>query len=549
MLDQKRHDTVLKDKSIYLAIHMYRKDGTIKNNYAIIKIPTSQVSRFVMLPEHKGRTQIIILDDVIRYCLGDIFSMFDYDTFHAYTFKFTRDAELDIDNDVSKSFMEIMAESLEQRKIGQPVRFVFDKNTPEVLLKLLTKKLQISKKDKLNSSGRYHNFKDFMGFPAIGGGELKYEKKPPIPHKDLYNAHSIFTVIQEKDVMLHYPYQSFQYFIDWLREASIDPKVKAIKITIYRLAKNSSIINALINAARNGKVVTAFMELQARFDEKANIYWSEKLQEGGVNIIHGIPGLKVHSKLLLIKRRETRHQYKYYAHIGTGNFNEETARIYADNSLLTSNEKITQEVDKVFGLFENHYRPVRFQKLIVSPFSQRKFFIRLINNEIQHVKDGRKGKIIIKLNNLVDETIARKLYQASQYGVEIKLIIRGICILVPGIPKVSGNIEGISIVDKYLEHSRIIYFHNNGDEKFYISSADWMIRNFDNRIEVSVPILDKSIQAELLKMLEIQLKDNTKSRYLDEGKMNQYRRNKKKNVRSQIDFYNYLKKVFDNRKK
>ncbi len=548
MLLQLHYRTMLKDKSIYLAVHMFKSKGKKKDdNYALIKVPIPVVSRFVILPEENGKKQIIILDDVIRYCLEDIFYMFDYDEFEAFTVKFTRDAELDIDNDVQKSFMEVMAESLEQRKEGQPVRFIYDENMPETLLNILTEKLQITEKDKMSSSGRYHNFKDFMKFPNIGGKHLEHPKLRPLLHKDLYQAKSIFNVIRKKDVMLHFPYQSFQYVIDWLREASIDPKVKSIKITIYRLAKNSSIINSLINAARNGKVVTAFMELQARFDEKANIYWSEKLQKEGVRIIHGIPGLKVHSKLILIKRKVSKRKYEYFSYIGTGNFNEETARIYADNALITSNPKISQEVDKVFGLFENHYKPVRFQQLIVSPVSQRKFFIRMINREINFAKEGKKAQIIIKLNNIVDEIIARKIYQAGEAGVDVKLIVRGICILKPGLKGVSENIEGISIVDKFLEHSRIIYFYNDGDEKFFISSADWMVRNFDHRIEVGCPIHDKQIQQELKKMLDIQLKDNTKARLLGNNVENKYKKTRsKKKIRSQVEFYNYLKEQFEN---
>lgn len=542
MLNQMSDNALLRDNSIYLAVCMKSSQNKDTEDFSLIKVPTL-LPRFIELPSNDNKIFIIFLDDVIRYCLDEIFQMFDYNFFEAYTIKFTRDAELDIDNDVSKSFLEIMTESLEQRKMGQPVRFIHDRNMPQGLLDFLMKKLQISEKDKISSSGRYHNFKDFIAFPKLPKAHLYYQALPPLPHKDLVNAKSIFSVLNQKDVMLHFPFHSFQHLIDWLREASIDPKVKSIKITIYRVAKDSSVLNALINAARNGKRVTVFMELQARFDEKTNIRWTERLQEEGVQILHGIPGLKVHSKLVLVKRQEQPNLDKYYAYIGTGNFNEDTAKVYADAALLTSDNKITQEVDKVFGLFENQYKPVRFQALIVSPFSQRNFFINRINKEIANVKAGGKGRIVLKLNNLVDERIARKLYLASQAGVKIQLIIRGICILIPGIKDISDNISAFSIVDRFLEHARILYFYNNGADEFYISSADWMVRNFDNRIEVGCPINDKSVKEELRTMLDIQLSDNHKARLLNIKKMNTYKNGAKKKVRAQYDFYGYLKSL------
>ncbi len=533
----------LKDTAIYLAVHMQKKDGSIKENYALMKVPSVSVSRFLVLPKAEEKKYIILLDDVIRYCLEDIFLMFDFDILRAYTIKFTRDAELDLDNDVSKSYIELITEGLKQRKLGRPVRFIYDKDIPADLLKLLSKKFNISSKENHIAGDRYHNFKDFISFPNLGSKDFEFVPTPPLPHKSLANAKSIFAAIRQKDIMLHYPYHSFQYIIDLLREASIDPLVKSIKMTIYRLARNSNVINALINAARNGKSVTVYLELQARFDEKANLFWSEKLQEEGVTIINGIPGLKVHCKLLLIKRKEG-NAINYYTNVATGNFNEDTAKIYADDSLLTANEKIGVEAEKVFAMFESKFKPFRFSTLIVSPFSQRNYFIRMINNEIANAKAGKKARIIIKLNNLVDQAIIKKLYQASDAGVKIRLIIRGICVLKPHIKGLSDNIRAISIVDKFLEHSRLFYFYNNGKEDLFISSADWMTRNFDYRIEVGCPINDKDIKNELLKMLEIQMNDNTKARNISADNKNEYKKTDSElQVRSQFDIYNYFKEL------
>lgn len=543
MMSNLENTDSLIDTDIYLAVHMQKKDGSLKDNYALMKVPTSEVSRFLILPKFEEKKYIILLDDVIRYCLEDIFLMFEYDSYQAYTIKFTRDAELDLDNDVSKSYIELITEGLKQRKIGRPVRFIYDKDIPADLLKILSKKFNISINDNHIAGDRYHNFNDFMNFPNLGSKDLEFSPTPPLPHKSLANAKSIFAAIKQKDIMLHYPYHSFQYIIDLLREASIDPNVKSIKMTIYRLARNSNVINALINAARNGKSVTVFLELQARFDEKANLYWSEKLHEEGVSIIQGIQGLKVHCKLILIKRKEG-NKTAYYTNIATGNFNEDTAKIYADDSLFTANEKFGIEAEKVFAMFESKYKPFRFNTLIVSPFSQRNFFIKMINNEIANAKAGKKARIIIKLNNLVDQVIIKKLYQASDAGVKIRLIIRGICVLKPRIKGLSDNIRAISIVDKFLEHSRIFCFYNNGKEDIFISSADWMTRNFDYRIEVGCPIKDPDIKAELLNMLDIQLKDNTKARIISADNSNEYKKTDSEiQVRSQMDIYNYFKEL------
>lgn len=543
MLDQFYNFANLRDKSIYLAIDLKITKKPLAESYALIEIPTYRLSRFLILPStNKESKHIILIDDVIRYCLSDIFSIFGYDSFRAYTIKFTKDAELDIDNDVSKSFLEKISDSIKLRKKGVTVRFVYDQNIPLEMLDLLVKKFNIKKKDTLKKGGKYHNFKDFMNFPInLGSDKLRFEEQPKLYTKELSVSKRILDCIKKEDIMLHYPYQTFQYTIDLLREASIDPAVRAIKMTIYRAAKDSRVINALINAARNGKEVTVYLELQARFDEEANIYWAGILQEEGVKVIQNIPGYKVHCKLILIRRKEY-NQNVYYAAIGTGNLNEITAKIYADEHLLTANKKIVSDVNKVFHLFEAKYNQPDFECLIVSPFKTRNFFMHLIDNEIRNAKKGKPAWITIKLNNLVDDRIINKLYEASQANVKINIIARGICVLIPQIPKFSENINVISIVDRYLEHSRIFIFCNNNNEKYFTGSADWMQRNFDHRIEVTTPIFSKKIQADLKKIIEIQLKDNVKARLLNGSIPNTYKNDdNSEKIRSQIEIYKYLK--------
>jgi len=511
----------LRDKSLYLAIHLKNTSEKKKDNYALIELP-EKVCRFLQLPTVQGRKTLIMIDDVIRYCLPDIFSMFNYDEFHAYTIKFTRDAELDIDSDVSKSFMELITKSIKQRKEGKPIRLIYDETIPDNLLIMLSTMFDITKKDALLPGGRYHNFRDFMSFPRIGPASLVHAEPTPKTHEKLRLVKNIFPVIRQQDLMLHFPYQSFRSIIDLLREAAIDPKVEEIKITIYRVARNSSVMSALINAARNGKKVTVLMELQARFDEENNIFWTGKLQEEGVKIIQSSSGFKVHAKLLLITRKEGGTD-RLYANIGTGNFNEDTARVYADDSLLTCDPRITHEVAMVFELIEFHYKSYKFNHLILSPFNMRDHFIKLLNSEIRSAKKGLEAWAILKMNSLADEKIAAKIHEAASNGVKIRLIIRGTCILSPDPKLTHGNIEAISIVDQYLEHSRVFIFGNQGDPLYYITSADWMVRNFDYRIEVACPVYDVTIQNELRSMLELQMKDNVKARILDKGQKNNYR--------------------------
>ena len=531
----------LRDNAIYLVVAMNDSKGLNNEDYSIIKVPTERISRFVVVPVSGKTKYIIMLDDVIRYSIGEIFGTFGYDEFKAYTVKFTRDAELDIDEDISKSFVELMSDSVKKRKKGVPVRFVYDKEMPEMLLQSLFKKLEIRSTDTLRGGGRYHNFRDFMSFPNLGSKSLVNPKLPALKHKLLPQHKSILEVIRQQDIMFHYPYQSFQYIVDLLREAAIDPKVRAIKMTFYRAARYSNVINSLINAARNGKNVTVFLEIQARFDEEANIYWAERLSEEGVKIIKTLPGFKVHAKLMLIRRKENGENI-YYTNISTGNFNESTAKVYADYSLLTANQDIAKEVNIMFHLFEQPYNPPKFKHLMVAPYYMRDSFIRFINTEIRNKKAGKDAWIKLKLNSLVDEKIINKLYQASRAGVQIDIVCRGICRLIPQKKGMSKTITVVSIVDKYLEHARCFIFANGGNPKYYTGSADWMVRNFDHRFEVITPVYDKDIQEELLDLFEIQWADNVKSRLVNVEPINQYRRSGlKKKIRSQEEIYKYLK--------
>lgn len=545
IVDENKPFPYLKDKSSYLFVRLKVGGNKQKDKFAVIEVPTQTKGRFVVLSGEGEKRYVILLDDVIRYCAGEIFNVFGYTATEAYNIKLTRDAELDIDNDLSHSIVEKISRGLKARKKGNPVRLVFDGTMPEDMKRFLLKKLNFGKNDAPIPGGRYHNFKDFISFPDLGRKDLLYKKPEPLNHPDLKNPDaSILQAIKRRDLMLIFPYHNYDHIISLLREASMDPSVESIKITIYRVADSSKIANALVNAIKNGKRVTVLVELQARFDEENNLYWSNKLQEEGATIIFGVPNLKVHSKIFLITARE-KGKLIHYAHIGTGNFNEKTAKIYTDCSLLTCDKRITSEVQKVFDFFSDNYKTGSYSHLAVAPFNMRRTFVNLINKEISNAKSGKDAYIILKLNNLVDKSIIYKLYDASQAGVKIKLIVRGICSLACGVPGVSDNIEGISIVDKYLEHSRIFLFANGGEEKYFISSADWMTRNLDHRCEVAVPIYDKSIQKLLRHLLDIQLNGNVKARILDADLKNVYRRPGKgeKPFRAQEELYNYLKRI------
>jgi polyphosphate kinase len=543
MIDTSPKFPYLKDKLIYLAVKLsYKEEGSKGIKYSLIQIPTEVLSRFLVLPKKEDKRYVILLDDIIRFSLKEVFSVFEVDKAEGYTIKLTRDTELDIDNDLSKSIAEKIEKSLKQRKKGKPVRLVYDSDIPADLLSFITKKIKMKKSGSLVPGGRYHNFKDFINFPKVGTRELQYSPLKSLPHPDLEKAKSLFTIIRKKDILLSYPYQSFNHIIDLLREAAIDPKVSSIKITLYRVAKNSNIISALANAIKNGKSVTVVVELQARFDEEANIYWANQLKEEGANVIYGVPGLKVHSKLFLITRKEEKGSVDY-AHIGTGNFNEDTASLYCDHSLLTADERITEEVSKIFSFFNNNFKTGNYKHLVIAPFYMRKKFTKLINREIENAELGKEAYIILKLNSIADRDVVKKLYQAGEAGVKIKLITRSSCSIIPGVKNLSENIEAISIVDRLLEHARIFVFCNDGDEKIYISSADWMFRNFDQRNETAVPIYDNKIKKELRTILDLQLADNTKARIIDKDQSNTHKSAKEheKKIRAQDDIYSYFK--------
>ncbi|MCU0435348.1 MAG: polyphosphate kinase 1 [Bacteroidia bacterium] len=521
MLDNAPQFPYLRDRSTYLVVRMIAAGLEAKPKYALIEVPADAISRFVVLPQGGIEQYVMLLDDVIRFCLSEVFPGYDPKRISAYTIKLTRDAELDLDTDVSKSFLEKMSGGLKKRKKGIPVRFVYDKQMPADMLKFLLRQLKVIRTDNIIPGSRYHNFKDFIRFPDLGHPELIWPVHEPLRHPRLIRGESMFDVIREKDLILHYPYQTFDHVIDLLREASIDPKVKKIQITVYRVASNSNIVNALINAVKNGKEVVAVMELQARFDEENNIYWANKLQEEGARVIFGVPGIKVHSKLFLITRREEGKLINY-AHIGTGNMNESTAKIYTDKSLITADKRITDELVKVFEFYHNNLKPGQYKHLLVSPFTMRRKLEALIQFETDEAKKGRKASMLLKMNNLVDLDMINSLYEASRAGVQITLIIRGTCSLIPGVKGVSENIKAISIVGRYLEHTRVFIFHHGGDEKYFISSADWMTRNLDHRSEVAVPIYDADSQKELKEILELQLRDNRKARLIGGLRENTY---------------------------
>ncbi|EPB9464754.1 polyphosphate kinase 1 [Vibrio alginolyticus] len=533
----------LKDEYAYIAVELRKEEHY---QYALIEIPTDHLPRFVMVPEQKGkrRKTIILLDNIIRHCLDELFKgFFDYDELSGYAMKMTRDAEYDLRNEIEYSLLEQMSEGVNQRLTAKPVRFVYERDMPPQMLEFLCNKLNISNYDNLIPGGRYHNFKDFIGFPNVGREYLENKPLPPMKCADFEGYANSFDAIKAKDILLYYPYHTFDHISELVRQASFDPKVLSIKINIYRVAKDSRLMNSLIDAVHNGKNVTVVVELQARFDEETNIEWSKVLTEAGVHVIFGAPGLKIHSKLLMISRREGEEIIRY-AHIGTGNFHEKTARIYTDFSLLTADQEITNEVRNVFGYIENPYRPVKFNHLMVSPRNSRTQIYRLIDNEIANAKLGKKAALTIKVNNLVDKGIVNKLYGASTSGVKINMIIRGMCSLVPGIEGISDNIRIISIVDRFLEHPRVVITHNDGDPQVYISSADWMTRNIDHRIEVAVPVRDPRLKQRIIDITNIHFTDTVKARLIDKEMSNAYvPRGNRKKVRSQIAIYDYLKNI------
>ena len=532
---------LLADESLYLAVDLETSQGT---QYALLEVPTAALGRFIEVPKRgkKPSRVFIALDNIIRACLPQVFrGVFEINACSAYCFKFSRDAELELDASINESLIEKMASSLKQRKRADAVRFVYDEKMPLQLLDYLRKRFGFGKYDSLIAGGRYHNSKDFINFPNAGPKYLEFKPLRQIKIERLEDDASLFANIREKDVFLCYPYHPFEYIVDVLKTAALDPDVLAVRICLYRVAKNSQIVDALINAKNNGKTVQVVVELAARFDEQANITWAQRLTDAGIEVIFGIPGLKVHSKIFLIERQENK-EIKYYSHVGTGNFNEKTAKLYTDFSLLTFDQEIGRDVAQVFEFLKYNYRRPEYKKLLVSPHSSRPGLLSMIEREIKHAKEGYRGFIFLKCNNLVDQELTRKLYEASQAGVEIRLIVRGMCQIKPGVKGLSENIKAISIVDRYLEHPRAYVFHNRGKPKYYIGSADLMTRNIDFRVEVLCPILDVDAQKIIQDVLDQQWYDNVKARILDADQRNRLRKQERRapTIRSQETIHRYL---------
>ncbi|MDX1390936.1 MAG: polyphosphate kinase 1 [Rheinheimera sp.] len=536
----------LEDNTTYLMVEM---TGAGKPEYAIVQVPTNELSRFIELPLHLNtrkknghyRRQVLLLDDVIVHCIADLFSgFFEFDSIQAYSLKLTRDAEYNISDTLDQSLIDKMSKGIRQRLKSEPVRLVYDAAMPEQMLKVLSKQLGTSSTDSLIPGNRYRNFKDFIGFPNMGHQSLEFPSLPPLKSPEFEQHATSFDAIRAGDILLYYPYHNFGYFTEWVRQASFDPKVTHIKMTMYRVAKHSRVIHSLLDAVRNGKKVTVVVELKARFDEENNINWARRMTESGIQVVFGLTTLKIHSKLCLISRME-KGKLCHYGHIGTGNFNEKTARIYTDMSLFTCHQEITAEIGQVFEFIEYSYRPFQFNHLIVSPTWSRPRLIQLIEREINFAVSGRKAEIILKVNNLVDQQIIDLLYRAGQAGVKIRIIVRGMCSLMPGLSGKSQNIKIISVLDRFLEHARIYVFHNGGETDVYLSSADWMTRNLDQRVEVGVPIYDVRLKQQVLDTLDIQWRDNVKARIIDAKQSNAYvKRGNKRSIRSQQLIYEYF---------
>ena len=538
MIDLEKPFPELKDRYLYFFVRLKKKTGK-KDQYALIELPTD-LPRFLVLPETNGLKFIILAEDIIKYCLDDIFYVFSYDDMDAYSIQLTRDAELDIDKNVSDKFIVELQSSLDKRKKGKPMRLLYDTEMPFDMLSILVAKMKIEA-ESLIPGNRYHRFGDFIKFPNVGDKSLEYPSNVPIKVAGLHRTQSIFNKLAERDFLVNLPYQSYDYIILFLREAAIDPKVTAINITLYRLAENSRVINALINAAKNGKKVNCLVELKARFDERANIFWTNRLEEEGVHVNYGLTDYKVHSKICLVTRIE-KGKPVYYANLATGNYNEKTAKIYCDHSIFTSKKEITHDLIKLFEALNKKTVASGFKHLMVSPLDSRNKFYGLIDREIKIARTGKPAYLILKVNSLADEGIVEKLYDASNAGVKIRLIVRGICCLVPGVKGFSENITVISIIDKYLEHARVFIFGNNGKEDMFLSSADLMSRNFEHRVEVGFPVLDEEVKQEIRDIIEFQLQDNVKARDITRLNNNKYHKNRlNRKVRAQVQTYNYLK--------
>ena len=533
-LSQVDEITTLEDNRIYLLVDK-REEGSDKSKYAIVKVPDRTYGRWIKIPSSDGCANIMYLDDVVRFCLPYVFIGMKKSFYTAYSFKFTKDAEMEIDNESDYGTMEKIAVGVNSRKRGEAVRIVYDAAMPKEIVKKIRERLNVKELDTALAGGRYQNHKDLMSFPDCGHTELRYPKWRHLMKPEFLSTESLLDQIRVKDRYIHVPYHSFNGYIRLLREAAIKPEVKAIKTTLYRLAKDSKVVKALIAAARNGKKVTAVVELLARFDEESNVKWSKRMQEEGVNVIFGVEGLKIHSKLLFIETKKGN-----IACVGTGNFHEGNAKVYTDYLMMTARPRIVNEVARVFEFIDRPFSPMRFQEMMVSPNSMKHRLLRLLDNEIKNAKQGREAWLKMKINHITDPDMVNKLYEASRAGVRIDIVIRGNCSLVPGVPKVSEHIRCVGIIDRYLEHSRILIFCNGGKNKFYLGSADWMPRNLINRIEVYSPVYDADLQRDLLRTVEYGLRDTMNGRLIDGRGTNQFQPGNP--FRSQEALYNcYLK--------
>ena len=536
-LSRTKKELFLKNKVIYMVTELWdiKRDDP---DYVLIELPSPPLNRFVTVPSPEGQLHVLFLDDVIRLNLPRLLKRTEIGT--TYAVKVSRDAELYLEDEFSGDLVEMIRKSLGKRDTGLPTRFLYDLNTPFALAATLKKKLNLAADDMV-LGGRYHNLHDFFSFPGLPRPDLSDPELKPLAYSTFDKNDSLFTVLRRRDHLLHFPYQSFAYVIRFIEEAAEDPAVTSLKISLYRVASDSAVANALIRAVKNGKEVMAFVEVKARFDEASNITWADRMEKAGVQVVYSLPGLKVHAKIALITRMEKKGP-KRYAYLGTGNFNEKTALVYADAGLLTSDDRLTSDLVKVFDYLNGSLKKPAFQHLLVAPFSMRKQFVTLIKNEMQNAKEGKKAALVVKLNSLEDPKMIGWLYKASQAGVQVQIIVRGICCLVPGIEGVSEHIEVISIVDRFLEHARIYTFHNDGDELIFLASADWMKRNLSRRIEVGFPIYNTSIKKEIKAMLRFQLTDNRKARIVDRDQSNPRVARKGKAKRAQLDFYNWLER-------
>ena len=539
--------TFIRDRRLYLVIRMVKKSKRMAEPdyvpdyyYALMKIPYAKVPRFIELPTHEGKHYIMFIDDIIRANLSSIFPGYVVES--CYSIKISRDADIYLDDEKGGNIVENIRKKVKKRKIGALSRFMYDSNMPDDFLAFICNAFGITTDD-LVLGGRYNNLQDLIKLPNPRGKELEQQVPSPMRVPFLDEMGSVFRAVKKRDILLHFPYQSFDYLIRFLMEAAFDPKVDEIKITQYRVAENSAVINTLISAAQNGKKVTVFVELKARFDEENNMSTAERMEQAGIRIIYSIPGLKVHAKVAVILRKDTEDGCKRrdFAYLSTGNFNEKTARIYSDMALLTSNAELITDINKVFAVLEGKLAGPTFRHLLVARFNMVPELTRMIHREIEHVKAGRKGRIVLKMNGLHDQNMINELYNASENGVEIDLIVRGICCLVPNRP-FSANIKVTRIVDMFLEHSRIWYFYNDGEEELFLTSADWMRRNLNRRIETAFPILNAEIKRNIIDILNIQLQDNVKACLIDEHLHNNFKRDGNPvKVRAQLAVYEYLK--------